>query len=88
VILVAGTPAPSAFLVDQPQLLNRSRRSVRPATLANAPQVNQFRGPTSRIKCEPTLSFGTFHAHDTGPALSHGQEAAGQLLMTGWADLG
>ncbi|WP_425144932.1 DNA/RNA non-specific endonuclease [Deinococcus sp.] len=86
--MVAGTPQASAFLVDQSQLLNRPRRGVRPATLTNAPQVDQFRVPISRIERETGLSFGALHDHDTFPAGPHAQEANEQLLITGWSDLG
>ncbi|WP_310582557.1 DNA/RNA non-specific endonuclease [Deinococcus sp.] len=73
----------SAFLVSQEQLLTRPRRGVRPTTLADAPQVQQFRVPVARIERETGLSFGPLS--DTYAVSS--QEAGEQVLITSWADV-
>ena len=78
-----GSLKASAFLVSQEQLLTRPRRGVRPTTLADAPQVQQFRVPVARIERETGLSFGLLS--DTYTASS--QEAGEQVLITDWADV-
>ena len=78
-----GSLKASAFLVSQEQLLTRPRQGVRPTTLADAPQVQQFRVPVARIERETGLSFGLLS--DTYAASS--QEAGEQVLITSWADV-